>query len=326
MAENYPGGRHLISEALKRGGVPEDCLEVSLASITEATIKQYNGGLKQWWLFRKARGLDIYSAPVPEVLEFFATYFKKGASSTVLNSYRAALSQILGPNLTSDFRISRFFKGIHSLRPSLPKYTHTWDPSVVLTYIRGMPDKLSLEDLSYKLAMLLALATGQRVQTLASIELDNIIKLDKGVEIQITKRLKTSGKGRTQPILHLPFYDKDVRVCPARTLLKYLDETKDIRNSVTSLFITFKKPFHAASTQTIARWLKLTLSKSGIVTSYFTAHSTRHASTSAAARGGVSYEAIRLAAGWSQKSDAFARFYHRPIRDQASFANLVLDA
>lgn len=61
------------------------------------------------------------------------------------------------------------------MRPSGPKYAETWDPGIVLQYLRTQANNLlSLEQFTCKLATLLALATGQRVQTLSNIELSNI--------------------------------------------------------------------------------------------------------------------------------------------------------
>nr|CAI5849879.1 unnamed protein product [Callosobruchus analis] len=219
----------------------------------------------------KTRGLDVFSASVPEVIEFFAASFRRGASSATINSHCAALSKSWGQD-------------VYSLKPTLPKYSHTWDPEVDLDHMKNMPDT-SLQDLSYKLVTSLALATGQRIQTLASIVLDNIVRLEIGVEIIITKRLKTSGK----------------------------DRTKEIRKSESALFITFKKPFHAASCQTLSRWIKIVLSRSGYA-------------TTAAARKGISYDVIRLGAGWTQKSEVFGKFYKRPVRERHTFASLVLDS
>lgn len=296
-----------------------------MASITDSTVKQYNVGLRLWWCFCKINKLNIFSATVPEILKFLTVQFKKGVSYSSLNSYRASLTQILGPVFISDFRIQRFFKGVQNLRPSCPRYSQTWDPAIVLSFVRNMSKStLSLQDLTQKLAVLIALATGQRIQTLANIEISNIVQIGEKIEIKVPNRLKTTKIGRVQPTLILPFYDEDEQICPARTLLLYLDKTKNLRGNCNLLFITYNRPFHAASCQTISRWLKDILKKSGLDTTIFTAHSTRHAATSTAAKRGVSFDTIRLAAGWTQKSSAFAKFYNRPIRSAADFAKSVL--
>ena len=64
---------------------------------------------------------------------------------------------------------------------------------------------MNLETMPKKLATLLALATAQRLQTLASIRLPNIKFQGESVKIYIPARLKTFKVGREQPMLHLPF-------------------------------------------------------------------------------------------------------------------------
>ena len=65
-----------------------------------------------------------------------------------------------------------------------------------------------MEVISIKLVTLLALTTAQRMQTLAAIQLSNIFFLDFLV-IKISARLKTSGVGRSQPLLSFkPFVER----------------------------------------------------------------------------------------------------------------------
>lgn len=329
MASAYPGCRALVEEALQLGGVPESAFEVCLASITPSTLKQYNSGLRLWWQFCNDNKINVFSLSIPNILEFFMELYRKGMSYGSLNSCRSAIAQLLGPTIAQDNRIKRFFRGVLYLRPSKPKYENTWDPSGVLNFLRNMNNyNISLEKLSCKLAMLLALSTGQRVQTLSLIEVCNIRTHSEGVEIKVPKRVKTSGLNRHQPILSLPFYPSDPNICVASTLLFYVEKTSSYRHSnvCNNLFITFKKPFHNASSQSISRWIRKVMSESGIDTSIFTPHSTRHASTSKAYSKGISCDIIRSAAGWSNNSKSFAMFYNRPIRDSSSFATSVLES
>lgn len=176
MGKDYIGGRNIIRRVLQLGGVPLTSLDICMASITTGTIKQYNSGLKLWWEFCKQEGRNIFTISVSDVLRFLTLYFNKGASYSTLNSYKCAIAQIAGLDFANDFRLRRFFKGVFNLRPSRPKYSTTRDPSIVLNYIRSFSnDNISLQKLTYKLAALLALCTGQRVQTLASIEISNIV-------------------------------------------------------------------------------------------------------------------------------------------------------
>lgn len=66
------------------------------------------------------------------------------------------------------------------------------------------------------------------------------------------------------------------------------------------------------------------LGKSGVNTDIFGAHSTRHASTSAASRNGADIESIRKAARWTVKSNVFAEFYDLPLSEPQDFASYIL--
>ncbi|KAH9636696.1 hypothetical protein HF086_003244 [Spodoptera exigua] len=260
--------------------------------------------------------------------------FNKGSSYQSLNCHRSALSLIIGNRVGSDDRIKRLFKGFFKLRPTKAKYNSVWDPSKVLLHLRSWYplDSLNLENLTKKLAMLIALATGQRVQTLFCISINNIKINNEGAVILITDILKTSGPNRRSLRLMLPFLSNKPEICPVKTLKMYLDKTRIFRQedkSLTKLFLTFRRPHKHATTQTISRWLKQTMHESGIDTSEFTAHSTRHASSSRAHRQGLTVDSILQAVGWSSRSSTFANHYNRPLQDkndiQDDFARAVLN-
>ena len=80
-----------------------------------------------------------------------------------------------------------------------------------------------------------------------------------------------------------------------------------------TLFLSVNKPHKPISPSTIARWLKTILSKAGVDTEIFKAHSVRSASTSAAAMAGITTEDILKAADWSSET-VFQKFYHKPVR------------
>lgn len=153
----------------------------------------------------------------------------------------------------------------------------------------------------------------------------DIVTTPEGIEIKIPATIKTSGPNKSQPSLYLPFFFNNPHVCAAKTLLCYLKRTDSLRtNDNRLLFITYKKPHHKASSQSLSRWIKIILHKSGLDTNVFTAHRTRHASTSAAARKEVSIDLIRKMAGWSKRSEVFARFYQRPLDNKRVFSEAII--
>lgn len=297
-----------------------------LGSISDNTMKQYSVTYKYWWQFCLENNLNTFEASVSSVIAFLVDLFHKGASYGAINSHRSALSLLLGNNIGADERIKRLLKGIYRQKPSRPKYNTTWDPKVVLDYVsQWYPNtNLDLSKLTKKLIILLALCTSHRVQTFSLIRVQNINRSPTGIKINITDMIKTSAVNREQPVLYLPYFVENPRICPAKTLDDYLEVTSVSRpEGIDSLLLTVKRPYKKASSQTLSRWIKQMLAESGVDVTVFSAHSTRHASTSAAASAGVCVDTIRKTAGWASASQTFARFYHRPLIDDGIFARSV---
>lgn len=294
-----------------------------LASLSNNTKKQYNVSYKAWWQFCEVKNLSAFQGTVSEVISFLTQEFHKGASYGTLNCHRSALSLLLGNNIGSNEYIKRLLKGVFKSKPLKPKYKHTWDPQLVLNLISNWypNNEINLEKLTKKVVILLALCTAQRVQTLSLIKLENIHTLSNGITIAIRDIIKTSTPSSDQPVLFLPFFSENLSICPATTLLDYLNHTTNIRNS-NSLLLSFKKPHKPVTSQTISRWLKTVLAASGVDVSIFTGHSTRHASTSAASAAGVCIDTIRRTAGWTN-NHTFAKFYKLNIITQNVFAESV---
>lgn len=185
-------------------------------------------------------------------------------------------------------------------------------------------EDLSLKDLARKTAMLLALCTAHRAQTLTCIKINNILNSTDKIEIKIPDLIKTSGPGRFQPFMVFSSFNEKPELCLVKALRKYLEVTEKIRGNIQQLFITTKKPYKAINSQTFDHWIKSVLKESKIDTSIFSAHLTRHASTSKAFSKGVNLTTIKRTAGWSENSQVFAKFYNRPIRSVENYANIVL--
>ena len=66
--------------------------------------------------------------------------------------------------------------------------------------------------------MLLALSTGHRLQTFSLLKRSNIIKTRSGIAIKVPDLIKTSGPGKPQPLLELPYLKEKPNICVASTL------------------------------------------------------------------------------------------------------------
>ena len=122
--------------------------------------------------------------------------------------------------------------------------------------------------------------------------------------------------------MFLSSFPKNPKICVVRTLAAYDERTRDLRKSSQSL-VSLIAPHKAISSQSVSRWLTRALRMAGIELGY-SGHSTRGASTSATAAGGLSVDVILKAADCAS-AQTFERFYHREA-SRAAFARTVLNS
>ena len=170
---------------------PEALLATDAFTVTWTGLKAYAN--PPWSLVgrvlsqaRQQRADLILVAPVwktqpwyPNVqrLPTIGDLFSQGYQYRSLNAYRSAISSVHdkvdGYDVGQHPLVSRLLKGAFHQRPPQPRYTQTWDVRGVTNYIRSMGanNSLSLQNLSHKLAMLMALTRPSRSADLANLDL-----------------------------------------------------------------------------------------------------------------------------------------------------------
>jgi len=159
--------------------------------------------------------------------------------------------------------VSRFIKGVFESRPTLPKYSETWDIKQVLSYLQTLnpPESLTSKDLTHKLVMLLALLSGQRHQTLHSLSVSDMkLSPDKCVFV-VKTLLKTSSPGRHISSLEFVAYQPDPWLCVVTYMLEYVKRTSAFRQGESQLLLSYKKPNKPVLEDTVSNWIKHVLSK-----------------------------------------------------------------
>lgn len=282
-------------------------------------------------MFCRSRGIDPFSASLEDGLEFLHHQYQNGLSYSGINTARSALSAVIflpdGSSFGNHPLVSRFLKGVFESRPSLPRYKHIWDVSLVLDYLKTLPplEESNLKDITHKTVMLVALLSGQRCQTVHALTISGMKTTNVTVHFEITKLLKTSKPGKHQGHLEFKSYPVDRRLCVVTYLKQYVKITEPVRDGHDPFWLSYTKPFKPVSRDTVSRWIKNVLEKAGIDTKVFSAHSTRAAATSAANANNVSINTIMDAAGWSRES-TFRKFYDKPVQENVNFGDKLVSA
>lgn len=308
----------LIRKKLNNKNLSSTAEEIIMASWRSGTGKQYHSYLERWEKFCSQNAIVENEACVENGIEFLASLYKDGLGYSAINTARSALSSALTipGNVTFGNHplVARFLKGVFELRPSLPKYNHIWDVSVVLRHLKTLQPicNLDLKALTLKLTMLLCLLTGQRCQTLSKLDTTLMQKLPGKYVFTIGEKLKTTKPGRHIDPIELTAFEPDINLCVVTHLDQYLIQTEKLRGSTSQLLISYVKPHKAVSNTTIGKWCKAALKDAGIDVTEFTSHSGRSASTSYASQTSLTLKEILKAGGWSN-AQTFAKHYQKPI-------------
>ncbi|KAK3101403.1 hypothetical protein FSP39_003322 [Pinctada imbricata] len=322
-------------EGLRRSfssrGFSEEVKQLLLHSLRPGTKSAYDSAWKKWdgWCFQ--REVDPFSPPVASILEFLAWMHNQNFQYRTINVHRSAISSVLpqveGIAVGNLPVVRQLMKGILIKTPPLPKHTYSWDISKVLNYIKELPENesLSLNTLSEKLAILLSLAAPKRVSEISRLDRKCMIKRSNSVIFTLPGLSKTQSdpRNRTVEYTEIP----DTKLCVVKCMSVYESKTDNFRehDSVSDpLLRSTKRPYKGISSQTVAKWIKCIMTKSGIDTNKFQAHSCRMVSTTKAALCGASIEQIIDQADWSNAS-TFKKFYFRPNNvENASYSSRVL--
>lgn len=324
-------GMQIIRGSLTARGISGKAAEIIAQSWREGTKQQYSVYLKKWCSFCSTRGINPYKADTPQALDFMAGLFEQGLGYSAMNTVRSALSQVLQTSSGVSFGelplVRQFMRGVYQEKPALPRYSITWDVSILLKYLKTLPHvkSLSLKLLTFKTVTMLAILSAQRVQTLQYLDLRNMDLTENIVKFSIGDKLKQSKPGRHIKELEFPAYPTEPNLCVVQTVKEYITRTKPLRDKITVLLVTFVKPHKVASKNTISRWVKTTLGLAGIDLARFKPHSVRAASSSSAAQARVPVETILKTAGWSTQC-TFSKFYNKPIKKQGELATALLDS
>ena len=297
-----------------------------------STHKQYNTYISAWLAYCESHDISPTSATVPQALSFLESIRReRQLGFNAINTARSALSSLLphtdGVPFGQNWHVKLYMRGTFHVCPPCPRYATTWDPTVVLDYLKDWapPNDITMQQLTLKVLMLALLVSGQRIHSFSVVEVEDLQLLDSQIIIHFGNKLKQSRPGYRTPDVALKAFPQDSSLCIYTYMLEYLRRTAPIRGDQKLLFITLKPPYKGASNSkdTLSRWVKKVMSSAGIDTNLFLPHSVRAASTSAAKRGGASVKEIMDSAGWSRTS-TFTTFYDKQVADPHMFDVAVL--
>ena len=317
----------VIRKSFEKFELPEEALDIIMASWRRSTSNQYNVYIRRWVQFCSRKQTNPLQTTVTVVVSYLTDLFVTlNIGYSAICTAASALSSFIvlndGFTVGSHPVVRRFLKGVFNMKPPAPRYDVVWDVKLVLDFLRKLApaESIRLKDLTFKTTMLMALVSAQRLQTLHLICIDNIEIHPGQINIRIPELVKQSRPGNIGHEIKLFEYPLDERLCVCKYLLQYMKRTEVLRKNHKKLFLSYRKPHEPISRDTIARWIKQTLSEAGIDTQKFKAHSTRTTAVSTASSKDHPVQDILKTAGWANEK-TFEKFYKKPIQTKTEFAN-----
>ena len=211
--------------------------------------------------------IDPTNPSLIDVATFLTALYTSGAKYNVVATAQSTLTgliQIPGvPSIGNHPIIKRVLKGVYNNRPPKAKYHYIWDTSIVMDYLGlQITDAIGFKALTLTAATLLTILSGQHVSTVHKFKLSGLHFTDNTAIFSIVSDILKHSK--------------------PHTLAQYIHarQTQLADLQFDKLFITHQKPFHPASKDSIARWIKELLTLAGINTDLFIPHSCRAAAAS----------------------------------------------
>lgn len=206
--------------------------------------KSFNSSFGRWARWFGERNRNPFSDPISDVANFLAELFEQGYQYCSLNAYCSSISsaheKVDGQPVGQHPTIVRALKGAYNKRPSLPRYSTTWEVSKVTSYIvaLGDNDSLSLKILSLKLVMLLALTRPSRSNNLSNFSLKAMRVLPEGIQFNPVSLSKQSCSSRPLKPFTFPSFSSDKRLCPTELYRPiYLGQSPlGMRGKISSFF------------------------------------------------------------------------------------------
>ena len=179
----------------------------------------------------------------PEVIaQYLKHLFDGGSSYSSVNLARSAISKYHdgyhGNTAGTHKLVTTAVKAVFRLRPPLPKYKNTYDITLVLDYLKSLPDndQLTLKQLSMKTLFLLIMSSLSRVSSCARLGPDllvyKVIKclfyfhhykfyIQDHVIVNLVSLEKQSRPGNIRGYLRIQNFIEDLHLCPMAALVEY---------------------------------------------------------------------------------------------------------
>jgi len=315
-------GMDNFRKGLLAEGISAGASDLIVKARRGGTTSNYESAWGKWVCWCIGKQVDPHGCTLTFVLDFLAHLFEQNFEYSTINSHRSAISayhdKIDNYSVGKHPKVCSLMTGVFNQRPPKPKYIFVWDVDQVLSYLKTLPDNVTITNrtMNLKLATLLFLTSSNRCHEICYLDIRYMVKTLNSYQFYFTKVTKTWKKGQPPPMIEFKEFPQNSNLCVVKCLTEYLQRSKVWRkDGQNQLLLSHLNPHVEVKSSTISNWVKLVLKFSGIDVAKYQAHSCRSASTSKAKALGLSLNEILQRGQWSNES-TWQKYYNKQIENQ----------
>ena len=326
-----------VRQNLQALGASRQVIDLVTSAHRSGTNAIYSSHWKRWVNWCKVNSVPPAEPTELQVAEFLGFLRGQKLSTSTLRCYRAAICTTLRQIGSEFFPDSPLLKDVirgSSLKEArTPRRLPAWDLFLVLASLREKPFEplysADLASLTQKTVFLIALASGRRASEICSLsgrDQDIAMEQDGSYTLSFLPEFLAKNQAPSDPspsirIRSLKDFlcpdDPDLKLCPVRSLKRYLRFTRSLRINQRQLFISVNPQYSKDISKTsISRWLrdviKRAYASSNLETNSSRAHEIRAWASSTAFAQSWSLKEVLAAAYWRSESP-FINFYLRDV-------------
>ena len=157
-----------VDPGIPMSATVEDLIKKSTRGKTKAKYKTIR---QKWIRYCEEKGQDLMAADTNVFLNFVGDEFDRGLKYSTIKNYISPLKVFMG-NVDMSL-VKQVLKGVFNIRPPTAKYACIWDVNILLNHLGNMQETTDM-DISRKLACLLMVLSGNRVNMLSMLKVTNM--------------------------------------------------------------------------------------------------------------------------------------------------------
>ena len=262
-------GLDSVRKNLQAKGVSEKASSLILSSRRDGTTSHYESAWRKWSGWCSQRKVHPFRCPLADILEFLSASFEEGLEHSTIAGYRSALSayheSVDGVSVGNHPIVSQLMAGIFNKRPPQPRYTFIWDVKTVVTYLITLESgNISDKQLTYKLAMLLALTSSARAHELSCLDTRYLVRHHTGYSFSFGNVTKSARNGKLRCPIRFEHFKENKELCVCHHIDLYLQRTSLWRTGKGFLLLGLVKPHKPVKPVTIAKWILCVMTQLGL--------------------------------------------------------------